>query len=41
MAAIAKFFGIKLAQFRAEWADLSDQDKADLKAGMSDGSLTY
>lgn len=41
MAAIAKFFAIPLARFRAEWADLSDQDKADLKAGMSDGSLNY
>lgn len=41
MAAIAKFFEIKLAQFRAEWSELSDQDKADLKAGMTDGTLNY
>jgi len=41
MAAIAKFFAIPLAKFRAEWSELSEQDKADLKAGMTDGSLTY
>ena len=41
MAAIAKFFAIPLGQFRAEWADLSEQDKADLKKGMSDGTYTY
>ena len=41
MAAIAKFFAIPLAKFRTEWSKLSEQDKADLKAGMTSGSLTY
>jgi len=41
MAEICKFFGMKLPQFRAEWSKLSDQDKADLKKGIGNGSLTY
>lgn len=31
----------KLTQFRADWAELSDKDKADLKRGIGDGTLTY
>lgn len=30
-----------LAQFRAEWAELTDQDKLDLRTGIGNGSLTY
>lgn len=31
----------RLAQFRKEWGELTEQDKADLKWGIGDGSLTY
>lgn len=30
-----------MSDFRADWAKLTDQDKADLKQGLSDGSLNY
>ena len=41
---IAEFFrkdGETLSQFAEEWKSLSDKDKADLKSGLGDGSLTY
>lgn len=39
---IRKYFGIEnVAQFRAEWSALSDKDKAEIKAGLTDGTLTY
>lgn len=45
---IAKFFGYHdnkeaggLAKFRSDWAKLSTQDKAEIKTGLSDGTLTY
>ena len=41
MATVAKFFEIPLAQFRKEWGALSDSDKAQLKAGLGDETLTY
>ncbi len=42
MVDVMRFFGYEnAAQFRKDWAQLSDQDKADLKAGIADGSLTY
>jgi hypothetical protein len=31
----------KPGEFREEWAQLTDQDKTDLKNGIGDGSLTY
>jgi hypothetical protein len=30
-----------LKAFSAEWKALSDQDKADLKAGIGNGTFTY
>lgn len=41
MAAVAKYFGMKLSDFRAQWAELTDTDKAQLKEGIGSGSLTY
>ena len=50
MVAVMKFFGMKPAEFKAEWAKLTDADKAVLKAGIGDydemtgiasGPLTY
>ncbi len=31
----------KMGQFRDEWKKLTDQDKADLKKGIGDRTLTY
>lgn len=38
-----QFFGPwdSAAQFAKEWRRLSDQDKADLKKGIQDGTLNY
>lgn len=33
--------GYKLAAFKADWSQLTDKDKADLKTGIADGSLNY
>lgn len=47
MLAVYKFFsdnktnGYKLTDFRAEWAQLADKDKEDLKTGVLDGSFNY
>lgn len=45
LAQVWKFFNTegdyKLAQFRVEWALLSDNDRAQLKQGVGDASLTY
>jgi len=30
-----------IAKFRANWATLSDTDKADLRDGLSDGTFDY
>ncbi len=30
-----------MASFKADWEKLSDTDKADLKKGVGDGTLTY
>lgn len=39
---IRKFFGIdNIAQFRKEWNDLSDKDKAHIKSGIENDTLTY
>lgn len=31
----------KLATFRTEWSELTDQDKSDLRMGIGNGSFTY
>ena len=50
ISAVMKFFGMKPAQFRSEWASLSETDKAQLRNGVGDfdnathtatGTLTY
>lgn len=41
---VADFFkmpGKTLKEFSAEWARLTGDDKAQLKAGIGDGTLTY
>lgn len=38
---IMAFFGMTSQQMTREWKQLTDADKADIKAGLSNGSLTY
>lgn len=38
---VMAFFSMKPSEFTKEWRALSDQDKAALKAGIGDASLTY
>jgi hypothetical protein len=38
---IMEFFGMPPRVFRTEWADLTDTDKAQLREGIGNGSLTY
>jgi hypothetical protein len=38
---VMKFFEIKAAQFRLEWAALTAEDKAQLRVGIQNGTLTY
>ena len=43
--AIKEFFGMRpgdtLKSFTEEWKSLSDEDKAQIKQGLSDGTFTY
>lgn len=41
MTEVMRFFGMKAGEFRAEWAKLTDTDKAQLKEGVTNGTLTY
>lgn len=44
LKAVAEFFrgeGETLKAFSTEWAALTPDDKAQLKAGIGDGTLTY
>ena len=38
---IREFFGMDMPTFKREWLALTAQDKAQIKAGLSDGTLTY
>jgi hypothetical protein len=42
MIDVMKYFGYSNAsKFRAEWTNLNPQDKADLKGGLTDETLSY
>lgn len=40
---VKDFFGMNLTEMKAEWTNggLTPEDKAEIVAGLSDGSLTY
>jgi len=38
---VTDFFGMKLAEFRDEWQQLSDDERQQIRQGIGDGSLTY
>lgn len=39
---IKNFFGYtKLADFKADWEKLTEKDKTEIKAGLSDGTFNY
>jgi hypothetical protein len=41
MKDVREFFGMTLQEMKTEWIPLPDQDKEEILAGLSDGSLTY
>jgi hypothetical protein len=41
MVEVMKYFGMKAGDFRTEWSKLTVQDKAQLTAGIKNGTLTY
>lgn len=43
LKAVRDFFGMNLTTMKAEWTNggLTDQDKAEILAGLTDGTLTY
>lgn len=41
MTDVMKFFGMRVGEFRKEWAALTPEDKTQLINGVKDGSLTY
>lgn len=42
LKAIKDFFGYeKLSDFSADWKEVPVKDRDEIKAGLSDGSLTY
>lgn len=41
MVDVMKWFDMRPAEFKKEWARLTDRDKDDLKKGIGDSTLTY
>ena len=42
MNEVRKYFGYaNVRDFRADWSALTEADKAELRNGVADGSLTY
>jgi hypothetical protein len=41
MIDVMKYFELKPAEFKAQWAQLTATDKTQLKEGIGSGSLTY
>lgn len=41
MIDVMKYFEMKPAEFKAQWDQLTDTGKAQLKEGIGNGSLTY
>lgn len=38
---VREFFGMSLAEMKTEWVPLPEKDKAEILAGLNDGTLTY
>jgi hypothetical protein len=38
---VREFFGLSMAEMKAEWVPMSEKDKAEIIKGLSDGTLTY
>lgn len=38
---VREFFGMTLAQMKAEWTILPQKDKDEILSGLRDGTLTY
>lgn len=38
---VREYFGMSLAEMKAEWTTLPAKDKAEILAGLTDGTETY
>lgn len=38
---VMQFFGMQPVQFAADWRKMTSQDKADIRAGLTNGTYTY
>lgn len=38
---VREFFGMSLAEMKKEWVPMPPKDKAEILAGLTDGTLTY
>lgn len=38
---VMAFFGMTASEFQKEWRHMTTQDKADIRAGLTNGTLTY
>lgn len=38
---VMQFFGMQPAEFAAAWRKMTSQDKADIRAGLTNGTYTY
>lgn len=41
MKEVMAYFEMKISDFRKEWAAMSETDKAQIKEGIANGTLTY
>lgn len=41
LTAVREFFGMSLAEMKAEWIPLPPKDKAEILEGIENGTLTY
>lgn len=38
---VREFFGMNMAQMKAEWTTMAQADKDQISGGLADGTLTY
>lgn len=41
MVEVMRYFGMKPAEFRAQWGELSENDRNAIREGIGNGSFTY
>ena len=40
-AEVMRYFGMRVGEFRAAWAELTEKDKRELRIGIGNGTYTY